>query len=161
VHVSPPPAPVTPPPPPPVFSPPPPPPPVHSLALAPKPKPKPKPQRRHPKVVKHTAPAAPVPVSRGAGGPARLDVGLPVTPVAFLTQQPVAAAPVSTATSEARLFLLFAIALGLALVFASALPGTALRPAFVHEVVVVHRLDLALVGGSIVVLVGALYLLTG
>jgi hypothetical protein len=64
-------------------------------------------------------------------------------------------------TSRARLFFLVAVALGLLLVVAAALPGHALRPALVHEVVVVHRIDLALVGVSIVVIVGTLYLLAG
>jgi hypothetical protein len=147
--VSPPPAPVSPPP-------------IQPLAVAPKPKPKPKPKphRSHRKARAHPAPA-PVPVSRGAGGPARTDVGFPVVPVAFHTPQSASISQTNPDPSQARFVLLFAIALGLTLVLASALPGQALRPAFVHEVVVVHRLDLALLGGSIVVLVGALYLLTG
>ena len=135
-------------------------PPPAPLALAPKAKPKPKPHRPHRKARAHPAPA-PVPVSRGAGGPARTDVGFPVVPVAFHTPQSASIGPAEPAPSQARLVLLFAIALGLVLVLAAALPGQALRPAFVHEVVVVHRVDLALLGGSIVVLVGALYLLTG
>jgi hypothetical protein len=135
------------------------PPPTHAVAVAPKPKR----HRRPAKVLEHKAPQ-PVPVSRGAGGPAREDVPLLATPVAFHAfhafQAP-AFAPTSTGPSRARLLFLFAVALGLLLVFASALPGQALRPMFVYQVVVVHRLDFALVGFSIVVMVGALYLLTG
>jgi hypothetical protein len=154
---------VSPPPPPPVVVTPPaptPPPPTHALVLAPKRKPKP--HRRHPKAPEHVAPA-PAPISRGAGGPAPPDLGIAfVSPVAFHVQQvPTLSAPPTTGPSRARLFFLAAIALGFVLVFASALPGRALRPAFVYEVVAVHRLDLVLVGSAIVVLVGALYLLTG
>jgi hypothetical protein len=134
------------------------PPPTHAVAVAPKPK---RP-RRHPKALERTAPKPkPVPVSRGAGGPARAEVALLATPVAFHAAQAPAFAPTSAGPSRARLLFLLAVALGFVLVLASALPGHALRPAFVYEVVVVHRLDLALVGCSIVVMVGALYLLTG
>jgi hypothetical protein len=42
------------------------------------------------------------------------------------------------------------------------IPAPAIRrPAIVHNVVVLHRIDLALVGGAIVVLVGILRLLGG
>lgn len=85
-----------------------------------------------------------------------------MTPVAFhLQQAPTAPPPATAGPSRARLFFLAAIALGFMLVLSSALPGRALRPAIVYEVVAVHRLDLALVGSAIVVMVGALYLLTG
>ena len=151
----------TPPPPPVVATPPPPPPPTHALAVAPKPKPKP---HRHPKVVEPAAPD-PVPISRGAGGPARPDLGkLVATPVSFHASSsaaPKLAPPTATSPSKARLFFLAAIALGFVLVLTSALPRATLRPAVVYEVVTVHRLDLALVGFAIVGLVGALYLLTG
>jgi hypothetical protein len=155
VHVSPPPAPVTPPPPP-VVTPPPAPVPTHVLAAPPKPHPK------HPKPAPQPAPA-PVPVSRGAGGPAPIDVGVAATPVSFQAQETPALAPGGGTTGawRTKLFLLAAMALGFLLVVASALPGQALRPAVVHEAVVFHRLDLALVGSAIVVMVGALYLLTG
>jgi hypothetical protein len=152
VRVSPAPAPVTPPTPLPVVSPPVP-PTTHPLAVAPKP------HRRHRTVPKHAAPA-PIPISRGAGGPARLDVGFVATPVSFQARYTSALPATSTGASQARLLLLAAIALGFVLVLASTLPGEALRPTFVYEVVAVHRIDLALVGFSIVVMVGALYLLT-
>lgn len=88
-----------------------------------------------------------------------------MAPVAFHSQQaPAALASAATATSgpsRARLFFLVAIALGFVLMLASALPRQALRSAFAYEVVAVHRVDLALVGLSIVAMVGALYLLTG
>jgi len=63
--------------------------------------------------------------------------------------------------SRGRLFFLVAVALGALLVVASALPGQALRPAAVYQVVVVHRIDLALVGFAIVFIIGTLYLLAG
>ena len=64
-------------------------------------------------------------------------------------------------TSHAGLFLLAAGALGLLLLLGSMLPSPAIRPSIVHNVVVVHRIDLALVGGAIVVLVGILRLVGG
>ena len=82
----------------------------------------------------------------------------PIAPVAFQVRQPAAGAAGSNKPSDG-LFLLLAMALGFALVLASMLPGQALRPALVYEVVAVHRFDLALIGGSIVVVVGALYVL--
>ncbi|HEX6702441.1 MAG TPA: hypothetical protein VF101_17060 [Gaiellaceae bacterium] len=172
-HVSPPPPPPAPPPapsppPPPAYVAPPPPayvappPPAY---VAPPPPPAPtrpliahsKPKRRH-AAKPHIA--LPIPVSRGSGGPARADLVYFGTPVAMHATHVAAIAPPTTdGSSRARLFFLIATALGTLLVIASALPGPALRPAFVHEVVAVHRLDLALVGGAIVVLVSALYLL--
>jgi hypothetical protein len=160
VHVSPPPAPVvTPPPavsppPAPVHVSPPPPPVTHALAL--KPKPKPRHQRRV------LPPAKPAPISRASGGPAPPAVDLVFTPAAYYS--PAVATTVDSDTpgpSRAHLFFLAAVALGLLLVVAASLPGHALRPALVQEVVVVHRIDLALVGVSIVVIVGTLYLLAG
>src|SRR5438445_692162 len=59
-------------------------------------------------------------------------------------------------SSHAGLFLLLAGACGLLLLVGSMLPSPAIRPSLVHNVVVVHRIDLALVGGAIVVLVGIL-----
>ena len=41
------------------------------------------------------------------------------------------------------------------------LPAPAIRPSVIHNVVVVHRIDLALVGGAIVVLVGILRVVGG
>jgi hypothetical protein len=89
-------------------------------------------------------------------------VGVAATPVSFQAQQTPAVVTPNPGTGawRTRLFLVAAMALGFLLLAASALPGHALRPALVHEVVVVHRLDLALVGSAIVVMVGALYLLT-
>jgi hypothetical protein len=132
-------------------------PPVQSLAVAPKPKRHP----RHPKAHVRAAPAAPVPVSRGEGGPARSGVVDPLAPVAFQASQPGPIAPSGTRSSDAAILLLFVIAFGLALLLASVLPGPVLRPALVYELVAVHRIDFALVGGSIVIVVGALYLITG
>jgi len=63
--------------------------------------------------------------------------------------------------SHAGLFLLVAAGLGLFLLVGSMLPAPAIRPGIVHNVVVVHRIDLALVGGAIVLLVGILRLLGG
>ena len=116
-----------------------------------------KPRHRH-KVV------APVPWSRGSGGPPRA-VGWipPSTP--YLTSAVLAASTTITTDkpqgSHATLFLLAAAALGLLLLVGSMLPAPAIRPASVKGVVVVHRIDLALVGGAIVVLAGILRLLGG
>jgi hypothetical protein len=63
--------------------------------------------------------------------------------------------------SRGHLILLVAVALGALLIVASALPGQALRPEAVYQVVVVHRVDLALVGFAIVFIIGALYLFAG
>ena len=102
-----------------------------------------------------------MPVSRGEGGPARSGVVNSLAPVAFHVSQPAATAPSGTSSSDAAILLLFVISFGLALLLASVLPGPVLRPALVYEVVAVHRIDFALVGGSIVIVVGALYLITG
>jgi hypothetical protein len=82
-------------------------------------------------------------------------------PVAFSTTSAPVLEPSTTESWAAQLFFLAMIACGALLVVAAALPGYALRPAHMHEVVAVHRLDLALVGCSIVLIVGALYLLSG
>ena len=158
-HVSPPPPPVvnpppvvTPPPAPVQVSPPPPPPPVtHPLALKPKP--------RH---VHRVLPAPPAPISRASGGPAPPAVDLVFTPAASYTRAVASTVDSDTpGPSRAHLFFLVAVFLGLLLVVAAALPGHTLRPALVQEVVVVHRIDLVLVGVSIVLIVGTLYLLAG
>src|ERR671923_66463 len=128
---------------------------THALAL----NPKPKPRHVHRRVPR---PAEPVPISRASGGPAPSAVNVVFTPAASYSRA--VATTVATGTpgpSRARLFFLAAVALGLLLVVAAALPGHALRPALVHEVVVVHRIDLVLVGVSIVLIVGTLYLLAG
>jgi hypothetical protein len=169
-HVSPPPPPPAPSPPPPAYVAPPPPayvappppaavtpppaPPTRPLALTKK-----HPRRHHHHVAKKQPALPPILVSRGAGGPSRADVVYFGTPVALHTQEATVLSSTSDSSSRTRLFFLIATALGAFLVVASALPSPALRPAFVHEVIVVHRIDLALVGFSIVVLVGALYLL--
>ena len=64
-------------------------------------------------------------------------------------------------SSRAGLFLLVAGGLGLLLLVGSMLPSPAIRPSIVHNVVVVHRIDLALVGGAILVLAGILRLVGG
>ena len=69
--------------------------------------------------------------------------------------------PARPSSSHAGLFLLLAGASGLLLLIGSMLPSPAIRPAVVHNVEVVHRIDLALVGGAIVVLVGILRLVGG
>jgi hypothetical protein len=89
-------------------------------------------------------------------------VSIAFTPAAsYSTAVATTVATGTSGPSRAHLFFLVAVALGLLLVLAAALPGHALRPALVHEVVVVHRIDLVLVGVSIVVIVGTLYLLAG
>ena len=141
-------------PPPPKPKPPPPPPPA-----------KPRHVKKHAKKPRHRRPvvAAPVPWSRGSGGPPRAaDWIPPSTP--YLSGAVLAASTVSAGrpqTSDAGLFLLAAGALGLLLLVGSMLPAPAIRPSIVHNVVVLHRIDLALVGGAIVVLVGILRLVGG
>jgi hypothetical protein len=117
-------------------------------------------KKRH----RHPAVVAPAPWSRGSGGPpGAVDWIPPVTPVAFgvlaASTSPVTADRPSS--SHAGLFLLAAGACGLLLLVGSMLPSPAIRPSVVHNVVVVHRIDLALVGGAIVVLVGILRLVGG
>ena len=113
---------------------------------------------------RHRRPAvAPVPWSRGSGGPPRAaDWIPPSTP--YLSGAVLAASTVSAGRPPAShdgLFLLAAGALGLLLLVGSMLPAPAIRPSVVHNVVVLHRIDLALVGGAIVVLVGILRLVGG
>jgi len=84
-----------------------------------------------------------------------------VIPVSLQVAQTPALPRATTAGSGFRLLLLAAITLGLLLVLAAALPSQVLRPAVVHEVVVVHRLDLAFVGTGIVLLIGTIYLVAG
>jgi len=147
------------PPPAPVYVPPPPPAPQLST-------PKPavtKAKQHHPKV--HLPPKAPppIPVSRGAGGPAPAADALPVItviPVALHVTR-ASAPPQPAARSVSRLLLLTAIALGLLLVLAASLPSQALRPSVVYDVIALHRLDLAAAGIGIVFLVGTIYLLAG
>ena len=115
-------------------------------------------RHRHPAVV------APLPWSRGSGGPpAAVDWIPPVIPVSFgvLAASTSQVTTLRPSSSHAGLFLLFAGACGLLLLIGSMLPAPAIRPAVVHNVVVVHRIDLALVGGAIVVLVGILRLVGG
>jgi hypothetical protein len=119
-----------------------------------------KPKRHHRKI--HLPPKAPppIPVSRGAGGPAPAADALSMIPVSLLAER-VPAPPQPTAGSISRLLLLTAIALGLLLILAASLPSQALRPAVVYDVVALHRLDLAAAGIGIVFLVGTIYLLAG
>jgi hypothetical protein len=72
-----------------------------------------------------------------------------------------AAVPSRPRSSHGGLFLVVAGALGLLLILGSMLPGPALRPSLIHNVVVVHRIDLALVGGSIIALAGILRVFAG
>jgi len=89
------------------------------------------------------------------------------TPVAAAAAPAVATAPAlrlsSVGDRQSRTRAIFVVtgALGLLLVLASTLPLDSLRPPIVHEIVMLHRLDLALFGGSLLALVAALYLLTG
>lgn len=107
---------------------------------------------------------APAPWSRGSGGPPRAaDWIPPSTP--YLNSAVLAASTTITSEkpqgSHAGLFLLAAAALGLLLLVGSMLPAPAIRPASVKGAVVLHRIDLALVGGAIIVLTGILRLLGG
>ena len=113
--------------------------------------------RHRPKV------AAPAPWSRGSGGPPRAaDWIPPSTPyLSYAVLSASTSIPPRPQSSNAGLFLLAAGALGLLLLLGSMLPSPAIRPAIVHNVVVVHRIDLALVGGAIVVLAGILRLVGG
>jgi hypothetical protein len=125
---------------------------THELAVSPKPK-----KRHRRQLAAKPRIQAPIAISRGSGGPARVGV----IPVAFSTGGAAELEPAATKPSAARLFFLVMIACGFLLVVAAALPNYALRPAIMHDVVVVHRLDLALVGFAIVLLVAALYVLSG
>ena len=113
--------------------------------------------RRH--VAKHVDPVRTIP----RGLPPRLDDRPFGAPVRLIDQtEPVAAvsAPAS-GSSGAGVFLLVAAALGLLLLVASLLPVQALRPAAVYHAVAFHRMNLGLVGGSIVLLVLILKLAAG
>lgn len=114
--------------------------------------------KRHRRVV-----VAPVPWSRGSGGPpGAVDWIPPSTP--YLSGAVLAASTSISAakpSSHAGLFLLVAGGLGLLLLVGSMIPSPAIRPSIVHNVVVVHRIDLALVGGAILVLAGILRLVGG
>ena len=109
--------------------------------------------------------AAPAPWSRGSGGPPRaVDWIPPSTPYlsgAVLAASTSISAEKPQSSSQAGLFLLVAGGMGLLLLVGSMLPAPAIRPAIVHNVVVVHRIDLALVGGAILVLAGILRLVGG
>ena len=120
--------------------------------------------KKHAKPRHRRAVVAPTPSSRGSGGPPRaVDWIPPSTP--YLSGAVLAASTSISAarpqSSHAGLFLLAACALGLLLLVGSMLPAPAIRPAIVHKVVVLHRIDLALVGGAIVVLAGILRLVGG
>jgi hypothetical protein len=108
---------------------------------------------------------APAPWSRGSGGPPRAADWIPPSEP-YLTGAVLAASTSVSAdrpqsSSHAGLFLLVAGALGLFLLVGSMLPSPAIRPSIVHNVVVLHRIDLALVGGAILVLAGILRLVGG
>ena len=117
-------------------------------------------RHRRPKV------AAPVPWSRGSGGtPPAVDWMPPSTPylsgAVLAASTSISIAKPQPPSSHAGLFLVVAGGLGLLLLVGSMLPSPAIRPSIVHNVVVVHRIDLALVGGAILVLAGILRLVGG
>lgn len=122
--------------------------------------------KKHAVKRRHRRPAvvAPAPWSRGSGGPPpAVDWIPPATP--YLSGAVLAASTTVSAdrpqSSHAGLFLLVAGSLGLLLLVGSMLPSPAIRPSLVHNVVVVHRIDLALVGGAILALAGILRLVGG
>jgi hypothetical protein len=120
--------------------------------------------KKHAKPRHKRAVVAPAPWSRGSGGPpGAVDWIPPSTP--YLSGAVLAASTALPAakpqSSRAGLFLLVAGGLGLLLLVGSMLPAPAIRPSIVHNVVVVHRIDLALVGGAILVLAGILRLVGG
>jgi hypothetical protein len=113
---------------------------------------------------RHPAVAAPLPWGRGSGGPPGNVDWIP--PAAAPVSEGVLAASTSLSadrpsSSHAGLFLILAGACGLLLLVGAMLPAPAIRPSVIHNVVVVHRIDLALVGGAIVVLVGILRVVGG
>jgi hypothetical protein len=114
---------------------------------------------RHRRVV-----VAPLPWSRGSGGPPPAVDWIPPSKP-YLSGAVLAASTTISAdkpqSSQAGLFLLVAGGLGLLLLVGAMLPAPAIRPSIVHNVVVVHRIDLALVGGAILVLAGILRLVGG
>jgi outer membrane biosynthesis protein TonB len=162
VHVSPPPPPAPvapPPPPPPAYVPPPPPPPaVASVSPAPA-----KPlvvKRNHPR--RHVAPAAPQPVSRGAGGPTPIADAyrvLTITPSLPETTLVSSVSPSHDATAALLLALLGGF--GLLLLTLALVPQQALRPAAVYYALAPRRTSLAAFGVGIVILVGTMYLING
>jgi hypothetical protein len=121
--------------------------------------------KKHVKRHRHRAVVAPAPLSRGSGGPPpAVDWMPPSTPYlagAVLAASTSISAAKPQSSSHAGVFLLVAGGLGLLLLVGSMLPSPAIRPSIVHNVVVVHRIDLALVGGAILVLAGILRLLGG
>jgi hypothetical protein len=118
-------------------------------------------------VKRHRRPAvvAPAPWSRGDGGPPPAVDWMPPSRPYLSGAVLAASTSISSAqpqpSSHAGLFLLVAGGLGLLLLVGSMLPSPAIRPSIVHNVVVVHRIDLALVGGAILVLAGILRLVGG
>jgi hypothetical protein len=112
-------------------------------------------KKKHAKPRHRRQVVVPVPWSRGSGGPPRAADWIPPSKP-YLTSAVLAASTTITAAkpqgAHATLFLLAAAALGLFLLVGSA---------SVKGVVVVHRIDLALVGGAIVMLAGILRLLGG
>jgi hypothetical protein len=164
VHVSPPPpvVHVSPPPPPPApvttYSAPasPPPAPVRPLVLKRPAKPKPHRVKRHHRPRR----AAPVYVSRGSGGPARsAPMGTPRDPLRTVQTELVAAGPAPSNGVHAGLFLALLAGCGLLLVGASLLPAQALRPAHVHSMLVAHRIDIGLIGVSLLMIGAVLWVL--
>jgi hypothetical protein len=165
VHVSPPPPPVvhvSPPPPPPpapvvTYSAPvsPPPAPIRPLVLKRPAKAKPHHVKRH-----RPKPAAPVYVSRGAGGPARsVPLPPPRDPLLSVDTELVAVAPAPSNGFPAALFLALVAGCGLLLVGAALLPAGALRPAPVYAILAPHRMDVGLVGVSLLMIGAVLYVL--
>jgi hypothetical protein len=107
-------------------------------------------------------PAAPVYVSRGSGGPAR---SAPIAtlrgPLRSVHTELVAVTPTSSSGFHAGLFLVLVAGCGLLLVGASLLPAAALRPAPVHSILAPHRIDVGLIGVSLLMLGAVLYILRG
>jgi hypothetical protein len=158
VHFSPPP-PVAPPPPAPTYSPPvsPPPAPVRSQVVK-------HPKRHRVKKAHHKRrrpqPVAPVYVSRGSGGPARTaPIATLRDPLPPVQTELVAVAPTGSSSGyHAGLFLALVAGCGLLLVGASLLPAQALRPAHIYLILAPRRIDVGLIGVSLLLIGAMLYL---
>ena len=122
--------------------------------------------KRHPAKKAHhkrrrPQPVAPVYVSRGSGGPARTAAiaTLPREPLRQVQTELVAVAPTNSSSGyHAGLFLALVAGCGLLLVGASLLPAQALRPAHVYLILAPRRMDVGLIGVSLLLIGAMLYL---
>jgi hypothetical protein len=122
------------------------------------------PKRTHAKK-RRPQPAAPVYVSRGSGGPARSAPMATAQGALTLVDDTelvaVAPAPTSSGGLHPGLFLALLAGFGLLLVGTSLLPAGVLRPAPVYFMLAPRRMDIALVGVSLLMIGAFLWVLRG